>query len=209
MLSLAEFHAQKPKPGGGKGKATASTIMVQFFSNIFPWMGKVEEEEECAALGGKQEEQQQTSPAVVRKRVLLRTTTPALIMSTGKRQTEDASDNDDADLIRPVKIFRGEHRNVHLRPVKERVSPLEALPEDVVANCLSFLGGVEDRFALQCTSKQFLRVSITDAMLIGVSVGGDPVTGKNGLLLEDDTPISAAEKLTPYCMAGNLEALYM
>lgn len=168
-------------------------------------MGKVEEE--CAAQGGKEEEE--PSP-VVRKRVLQRTTTPALIASTGKRQNrEEETSDDEEEVVRPVKIFRGEYKNIHRRPVQKKASPLEALPDDLVANCLSFLGGAEDRFALQSTSKQFRRISNTDAMLIGVSVGGDPVTGENGLLQEDDTPITAAEKLTPYCVAGNLEAIYM
>jgi len=169
-------------------------------------MGKVEEE--CVAVVGKEEAS--PSPVLVRKRVLHRAATPALIASTGKRQNrQEETSDDEEEVVRPVKIFRGEHKNIHRRPVKKKASPLEALPEDLVANCLSFLGGAEDRFALQCTSKQFRRISDTDAMMIGVSVGGDPVTGENGLLQEDDTPITAAEKLTPYCMAGNLEALYM
>ena len=175
-------------------------------------MGKVEEVEECAAalgpLGTKEVEEIKPVASPV---VMARSSTPALIASTGKRQNrfEDASDDDDEDLVRPSKIFRGEHKIVYLRTVRKLTSPLETLPEDLVANCLSFLGGVEDRFALQCTSKQFRRISSTDAMTIGVSVGGDPVTGENGLLQEGDTPITAAEKLTPYCVAGNLEALYM
>ena len=180
-------------------------------------MGKVEEVDECAALvvlGAKEEETKlEASPVVDRTKLgkLVRSSTPALIASTGKRQKrfEDTSDDDEEDLVRPLKIFRGEHTNVHFRKVKEQASPLETLPEDLVANCLSFLGGVEDRFALQCTSKLFWRISSTDAMMIGVSVGGDPVTGENGLLQEEETPVTAAEKLTPYCVAGNLEAIYM
>jgi hypothetical protein len=33
--------------------------------------------------------------------------------------------------------------------------------------------------------------------------------GNDGIILESDTPQSASEKLTPYALAGNLEALYM
>lgn len=184
--------------------------MDQFFSNIFPWMGKPEAQASVVVAAAAVREKE-ASPVVARKRVLHRTSPPALI-STGKRQNpleDDLEDNE--DMVRPTKIFRGERQNVYYRPKKEKkkATPLEQLPADLVANCLSFLGGAEDRFALQCTSKQFQRISNTDAMTIGVSVGGDPVTGVNGLLQEDDTPVTAAEKLTPFCRAGNLEALYM
>ena len=86
---------------------------------------------------------------------------------------------------------------------------LTDLPEDLISNCLSFLGGVEDRFALQCTSKQFQRISNSDEMLIGIQVGGDKVTGLHGIVSEKDTPITASDNLAPFALAGNLEAIYM
>jgi hypothetical protein len=92
---------------------------------------------------------------------------------------------------------------------KGKSCPLELLPEDILAHCLSFLGSKEDRFGLQCTSKQFQRLSSTDEMLIGIEVGGDRNTGKHGIIREHDTPDSASDKLTPFAVAGNLEALYM
>lgn len=87
--------------------------------------------------------------------------------------------------------------------------PLAQLPEDVLAHCLSFCSGVEDRFALQCTSQQFRRISNSDEMMIGIQVGGDKKTGLHGIILETDTPESSACNLLPYARAGNLEAIYM
>lgn len=84
-----------------------------------------------------------------------------------------------------------------------------SLPEDLISQCLSFLGGVEDRYALQCTSRQFRRISNSDEMLIGIQVGGDKDTGLNGIITEKDTPETASANLGPFAMAGNLEAIYM
>jgi hypothetical protein len=83
------------------------------------------------------------------------------------------------------------------------------LPEDVLAHCLSFLNSTEDRFALQCTSRQFRRISNSDEMMIGIQVGGDCSTGLHGIIQDNDTPDTAADKLMPFAMAGNLEAVYM
>ena len=92
---------------------------------------------------------------------------------------------------------------------KDQSCPLSQLPEDVLAHCLSFCSGVEDRFALQCTSQQFRRISGTDEMMIGIQVGGDKTTGLHGIISETDTPESSARNLLPYARAGNLEAIYM
>ena len=46
-------------------------------------------------------------------------------------------------------------------------------------------------------------------MMKHVNVGGDPVTGKNGIILETDTKDTAAQRLVPYAASGNLEAIYM
>jgi hypothetical protein len=125
---------------------------------------------------------------------------------------------------RPVKRFRGERRTVFVtasdeettrqiassewEPIAHR-SLLEKLPEDAVAHCLSFLGGVEDRFALQCTSKQFQKISNTAALLKSVAVGGDKKTGLHGIIQDSDTPESATILLAPFATAGNMEAVYM
>jgi hypothetical protein len=88
-------------------------------------------------------------------------------------------------------------------------TPLDLLPEDIVAHALSFLNDVSDRYALQCTSKQFHRITSTPMMMNVLNVGGDPETGKNGIILESDTKESATERLTPFAESGNLEAIYM
>jgi hypothetical protein len=122
------------------------------------------------------------------------------------------------DDVRPVKRFRGLN-GILLTPPKvdverpevapEKKLSLTSMPEDVIAHCLSFLNSAEDRRNLQCTSKQFREISNSNAMRIGIRVGGDPVTGLHGILLEDDTPDTAVHKLLPFAVAGNLEALYM
>lgn len=86
---------------------------------------------------------------------------------------------------------------------------INSLPKDAVANILSFLGTTEDRSALQNTSKLFRKLSNDDAMLKTVDVGGDPETGKGGIIQEHDTPASAATALTPFANAGNTQAQYM
>ena len=88
-------------------------------------------------------------------------------------------------------------------------TPLDLLPEDIVAHTLSFVSDVSDRYALQCTSKQFHRVTSTSVMMNAVNVGGDPETGKNGVILETDTKETATDRLTPFAASGNLEAIYM
>eukprot|EP00545_Synedropsis_sp_CCMP1620_P011668 CAMPEP_0119030944 /NCGR_PEP_ID=MMETSP1176-20130426/41287_1 /TAXON_ID=265551 /ORGANISM="Synedropsis recta cf, Strain CCMP1620" /LENGTH=367 /DNA_ID=CAMNT_0006987325 /DNA_START=64 /DNA_END=1168 /DNA_ORIENTATION=- len=86
---------------------------------------------------------------------------------------------------------------------------LNMVPDDAVSHILSFCGGVEDRFTLQATCKTFRRISNDcEDILNNVSLGGD-VTGKGGIIQEEDTPETAEEKLTPFAKAGNLEALYM
>ncbi|EEC50913.1 predicted protein [Phaeodactylum tricornutum CCAP 1055/1] len=95
------------------------------------------------------------------------------------------------------------------RPRPTPVSWVSLLPEEVTAHCLSFLPTVEDRFALQCTNRQFRRISNEKPMMQHVAVAGDRETGMRGILQEHDTPETAAVALTPFCQAGNLEAIYM
>lgn len=93
--------------------------------------------------------------------------------------------------------------------VKEESKLVQMIPTEVLHNVLAFCGSTQDRFAIQTTCKTFQRISDeSPELLANVSLGGD-VTGKAALLREDDTPTSATIKLTPYCQAGNLEAIYM
>ena len=46
-------------------------------------------------------------------------------------------------------------------------------------------------------------------MLVGVTLGGDTETERNGIIQEHDTAATAAAALTPFARAGNLEAVYM
>ena len=127
---------------------------------------------------------------------------------------------DDDDSERPRKRHREQSKSFNYAPVassshkthetkKQSTGLTKTLPQDVVAHCLSFLGTAEDRFALQTTCKLFRHLSNADSMLENVNVAGDPETGKGGIIQEHDTPASAAESLSPFARAGNLEAMYM
>ncbi len=138
--------------------------------------------------------------------------------------------DDDSTTLRPKKIFRGtahyklrihdsatafsvslaeDRREDAKRTKKISETPLDLLPDDIMALTLSFVSDVSDRYALQCTSKQFHRITRTPMMMKQVNVGGDLVTGKNGIILETDTKDTAAQRLVPYAASGNLEAIYM
>jgi hypothetical protein len=86
---------------------------------------------------------------------------------------------------------------------------LRILPEEVVGHVLSFVSSTEDRFALQTACTQLRRISNSDEMMAKVKLGGDLESGKNGIITDDDTPETAADALTPFARAGNLEAIYM
>lgn len=133
---------------------------------------------------------------------------------------EMRDDGSDDDSDRPRKRLRGQSKTYNYVPVvpsstkshehkKQTSDFLNKLPQDVVANCLSFLGSAEDRFALQSTCKLFRDLSNADCMLENVNVAGDLETGKGCIIQEHDTPASAAEALSPFARAGNLEAMYM
>ena len=148
-------------------------------------------------------------------------TTPLLVSNRTESPSNSVSEtrckHDETD--RPFKRLRFDTSPVTTPPAssnrkhkcwpKNNSSPLDDLPDDVIAHCLSYVGSTEDRFALQTTCKRFLRVSNTDMMMIGIEVGGDRTTGKNGIIRDNDTPDSASDKLAPFAVAGNLEALYM
>lgn len=92
---------------------------------------------------------------------------------------------------------------------QKKTAPLNTLPEDTLAHCLSFLNSSSDRFALQNTNRQFRRISNRKEMLKDVEVGGDQETGYGGIIQEEDTPKTAEKALTPFCEAGNQQAIYM
>jgi len=146
--------------------------------------------------------------------------TPTLVSPARRFSCGDVQITSDDGNDRPSKRFRGRSKLltvpnlVEATPEKEKVKKqtsefLTKVPEDVVAHCLSFLGTAEDRFALQTTCKLFRNVSNSDAMLEKVNISGDVETGKHGIILETDTPSSAAATLAPFARAGNLDALYM
>lgn len=92
---------------------------------------------------------------------------------------------------------------------KDEPASINSLPVDTVANILSFLGTTEDRSKLQNTSKLFRKLSNADSMLKNIDVGGDPETGKGGIIQEHDTPAAACTSLTIFANAGNVQAQYM
>ena len=119
-------------------------------------------------------------------------------------------DKDSSKFTRPASPISPVNVKENARRVKIlSETPLDLLPEDIVAHALSFVSGVSDRYALQCTSKQFHRITSTPMMMIEVNVGGDPGTGKNGIILETDTKETATDRLTPFAASGHLEAIYM
>lgn len=83
------------------------------------------------------------------------------------------------------------------------------IPQDCLAICLSFLGTAQDRFALQCTCKQFRELSSGPEFRKDVELGGNRSKGMVGIIQDDDTPLSAKSKLEPFAAAGNLEAIHM
>ena len=148
-------------------------------------------------------------------------TTPTLVSAgTCSNSCADVQSPSDDGNHRPLKRFRGRSKLLtvpalvdaipeEVPPRKQTSDLLNKVPEDVIAHCLSFLGTVSDRFALQTTCKLFRDISNSDAMLEKVNISGDVETGKNGIILETDTPSTAAATLSPFARAGNLEALYM
>ena len=86
---------------------------------------------------------------------------------------------------------------------------LSMVPEEVLRHVFSYLGTLQDRFALQCTSRLFHRISDSDEILASMDLGGNIHTGEGGIFRDDDTIDSAITKITLFARAGNLEALYM
>ena len=188
------------------------SFTMSFFSGFLPGIfGRMEDP--------KEREVKVKSPMVIdeatrkRNRKSVRRT-PTLISTQSS-----VVDADDTVVLKepPSKRRRGENdqsipvlkEEAREEEKKDLTCPLAQLPDDVLAHCLSFCSGVEDRFALQCTSKQFRRISNSDEMMIGIQVGGDKKTGLHGIISETDSPESSSCNLLPYARAGNLEAIYM
>lgn len=144
-------------------------------------------------------------------------TTPHLISRRASDIAVPSFHGEEYDA-RPMKRFRG-LTWISRSPLKVDVESPKDKPEkklfltdmsdDTIAHCLSFLNSTQDRHAIQCTSKQFRQFSNASAMMAEIRVGGDPSTGLNGILQEEDTPGIAVKKLIPFVVAGNLEAMYM
>lgn len=147
-------------------------------------------------------------------------TTPTLISPVRVGSSGDLSFDSDDDNSRARKRLRGRSKLTSVPTLvdspaeenerkKQTSDFLRIVPEDAIAHCLSFLGTAEDRFALQTTCKSFRDISNSDDMLEKVNICGNKETGKYGIILEADTPSTAAATLSPFARAGNLDALYM
>jgi hypothetical protein len=99
---------------------------------------------------------------------------------------------------RPIKWLRAsETRAVPIAPPP----PLQTLPDDLLLRCLLYVSSNKDRYALQCTSRTFRRLSNAPVMLRSIDV-------TEHLIDDNDTPESAVQKLEPFAAAWNLPALY-
>lgn len=125
--------------------------------------------------------------------------------STSSSSTSSMEEQEQEELLawseqeRPIKWLRAsETRAVPIAPPP----PLQKLPDDLLLRCLLYVSSNEDRYALQCTSRTFRRLSNAPVMLRSVDV-------TEHLVNDNDTPESAVKKLEPYAAAWNLPALYM
>jgi len=92
---------------------------------------------------------------------------------------------------------------------QEKSELMTMIPDDVIGYVLGFCKTVQDRFMMQITCKAIRRISNnSDEILSYIKLGGN-VTGRGGIISEDDTPTTTSKKLKPYAKAGNLEAIYM
>lgn len=239
LLASRSFlvHSRSPKDNG-RGAGKGNTIVMDSFLSIFPknlfgcnnaGMETIEGESSLASSLMLVEENGRKRARRLETRDSTSGCMTPTLASTPRSSSEPQLDGEEEDL-RPIKRFRGEHKVIPVSPVStttkvspentkkeeecpskktESKSPLSKLPEDVLSHCLSFLGSAEDRFSLQCTSKQFQKISNSDDMLRNIQVGGDKKTGLHGIIQESDTPESASKALKPFADAGNLEAIYM
>jgi len=139
------------------------------------------------------------------------------IESTTSRETAALVGSETPKLIdprlsdsAPLKKLRSEYGvPIPMPPPFEQSRFLRIVPDDVVGYCLSFLESTKDRHALQCTCRQFRRLSNCNEILVSIELGGDSETGLGGLFSDGDTIDSAVRKVSIFARAGNVEALYM
>jgi hypothetical protein len=86
---------------------------------------------------------------------------------------------------------------------------LEVLPYDIWHQILGYCGTRHDRFAVQMTCKLFRQISNESSELLSTLILGGDIMGRGSVLRDEDTPIVACHKLSLFCRAGNLEAMYM
>lgn len=116
--------------------------------------------------------------------------------------TDSTSGTGTPTLVRCIKKIKS-------TPVAPSSDLQKMIPDDVVGHVLGFLCSLEDRFALQCTCRQFQRLSNADEKLKPMKLGGDDATGRGGIFQDDDTIETATAKVSIFARAGNAEALYM
>jgi len=85
---------------------------------------------------------------------------------------------------------------------------MKMIPPDVLSHCLLFLPQ-SNRMSLLCVSKDFLRICNSSIFLKNLELGGAPLSGHGGFILQSDTRESAVERLYPLFRAGNLTACHM
>jgi len=130
------------------------------------------------------------------------------IASTGS-ETPSLIDPRASDNV-PLKKLRSDYGiPIPMPPPSEQSPFLRAVPDDVVGYCLSFLATTQNRHSLQCTCRQFRRLSNLNEILLSIKLGGDSETGLGGLFSDDDTIDSSVAKVSIFAGAGNIEALYM
>eukprot|EP00545_Synedropsis_sp_CCMP1620_P011744 CAMPEP_0119006678 /NCGR_PEP_ID=MMETSP1176-20130426/2456_1 /TAXON_ID=265551 /ORGANISM="Synedropsis recta cf, Strain CCMP1620" /LENGTH=372 /DNA_ID=CAMNT_0006958633 /DNA_START=100 /DNA_END=1218 /DNA_ORIENTATION=- len=131
-------------------------------------------------------------------------TPPTLILPRSPKKARLSNDEVTAGIGKTAALLSS------MLPLEPSSSTLLSMvPEDVVGHVLGFLGSLGDRYSLQCTSRQFRRLSNSEDLLTPMKLGGHQDSGKGSIFQDDDTIDSAVAKVSIFARAGNLEALYM
>lgn len=104
---------------------------------------------------------------------------------------------------------KSEHRDttaLHVRQSQSRL--LTMIPPDVLSHCFLFLP-ISSRMSLLCVCRQFLEVCNSRHFLRNLELGGEPLSGRGGFILDEDTRETALRRLSSLVKAGNLQACYM
>ena len=80
------------------------------------------------------------------------------------------------------------------------------VPDEVVGHVTSFLGSLQDRFALQCTSRQFHRLSDSNELPSPMGLGGNIETGEGGIFRDEDTTADSAYQGLLLCPCRKFES---